>query len=175
MSPALTAPADAALVPVRAALLAAADAAATVARSNAEQQRDEVLARARSTAAELLAAARAEGAAEASAAAGARIARSRGETRLTVLAAQRTLYDDLRKRCRTAATDLVGSPGYEGLKRSLVERARAQLGPEAVVTESPDGGIFAIVGCRRLDLSLPTLAERALARSAGEVAQLWTL
>jgi vacuolar-type H+-ATPase subunit E/Vma4 len=174
MSRHLPAANDAALDPVRKALLSAArDDAAAVLRK-AEQQKEALLADARRTAAELLTTARSEGEAEATAIVAARMAQSRRDARRTVLAAQRELYDELRRRCRTAAIELAATPAYEGLRRHLAERAEEQLGADATVTDSPEGGVLASVGSRRLDLSLPTLAERALDRSGAEVAELWT-
>ncbi|MEI8406606.1 MULTISPECIES: V-type ATP synthase subunit E family protein [unclassified Kribbella] len=174
MSRPLTAAADAALDPVRSALLAAAHADAAAVRLKAQRQKDELLADARRTSAGMLAAARTDGQADATAAVAARMADSRREARRTVLAAQRELYDELRRRCRTAATGLAEEPDYAELRQQLVEAARAWLGTDAMVTDSPDGGVVASVGSRRLDLSLPALAERALDRSSVEVTALWT-
>ncbi|HEU4947157.1 MAG TPA: hypothetical protein VFT31_08395 [Kribbella sp.] len=175
MSRPLSAAADASLAPVRAALLADANAHAEVVLRRASQRREEMLANARRTAADLLAGARAEGAAEASAAVAALTARSGRDARLTVLAAQRALYDELRQRCRAAAADLTEAPDYAALRDRLAAQARAELGPDAVVTDSPDGGVVGTAGSRRVDLSMPALADGALDRLAGEVAMLWTL
>jgi vacuolar-type H+-ATPase subunit E/Vma4 len=170
----LPAVADEALAPVRTALRAAARADAAAVLRKAQQEKSDLLADARRTADEIEATARAEGAADATAAVTARLAQSRRDARRTVLSAQRELFDELRRRCRAAATALAESPGYEELRRRLTERALAQLGPDATVTESRGGGVLASAGSRRLDLSLPTLAERALDRSGAEVARLWT-
>lgn len=175
MSRPLTTAADAALAPVRAALLAAARADAADVLRNAESRRSELLERARRTAEELVADARATGEAAAQASVGVRLAQSRREARSSVLSAQRELYDELRLRCRAAASALTGTAEYEGLRRQLIDKARRELGPEAVVEESPDGGIVASAGTERVDLSLPALADRALDRSGAEVAGLWTL
>ncbi len=174
MSRPLSAAADSALEPVRTALLAAARADAAAVLRKAQQQKDELLADARRTADELVAAARAEGEADATAAVAARMVQSRRDARRTILAGQRELYDELRRRCRSAATALTESPEYEGLRRQLVERARDQLGSAATVTDSPDGGVLASAGSRRLDLRLPALADRALDGTGAEVARLWT-
>lgn len=175
MSRPLSVEGDAALGPVRAALLAAARADAAKVVQEAESQRDELLARARRTADELVAAARAAGEADASATLAARIAQSRREARRSVLIAQRDLYDELRRRCRAAASALAGTPEYEAMRRRLVDEARQELGPEATIGDSPDGGIVATAGSERVDLSLPALADRALDRSGPEVAGLWTV
>jgi vacuolar-type H+-ATPase subunit E/Vma4 len=140
----------------------------------AHQRKDELLGEARRTADQMLATARADGEAEATAVVNARLAQSRREARRSVLNAQRDLYDELRRRCRVAATALAEDPGYEELRRQLVERALAQLGSDVTVTDGVDGGVLASAGDRHLDLTLPTLAERALDRSDAEVAKLWT-
>jgi vacuolar-type H+-ATPase subunit E/Vma4 len=155
-------------------LRAAARGDAAAVLRTAELEKDELLAEARRTADDMVAAARTEGEADATAAVTARLAQSRRDARRTVLKAQRELYDELRRRCRAAATALAESPGYEELRRRLTERALAQLGPDTTVTDSHDGGVLASAGSRRLDLSLPMLAERALGRSSAEVTRLWT-
>ena len=174
MSRPLTSIANAALDPVRTALRAAAHADAAEALRKAHQRTDELLADARRTADEILDTARADGEAEATAAVNVRLAQSRRDARRSMLTAQRELYDELRQRCRAAATALAEGPGYEELRAHLVERALAQLGSDATVTDCADGGVLASAGDRRLDLTLPTLAERALERSGAEVAELWT-
>ena len=174
MSRPLPPAADAALDPVRTALRAAARADAAEVLRTARQHKDELLAVARRTADELLTTARADGEAEATAAVNARLARGRRDARRSVLTAQRDLYDELRRRCLAATTAVAGSPGYEDLRRQLVERAVAQLGSDLTITDSVDGGVLASAGDRWLDLTLPTLAERALERSGAEVAELWT-
>ncbi|GAA1599235.1 MULTISPECIES: V-type ATP synthase subunit E family protein [Kribbella] len=170
----LPAAADAALGTVRSALLAAARADAAVVLRDAESQRDELLEQARRTAEQIVADARAEGEADATASVAIRLAQSRREARRSALSAQRELYEELCHRCRAAASALATTPEYEGLRRQLIEEARRQLGPETVIAESPAGGIVASAGAERVDLSLPTLADRALDRSAPEVAGLWT-
>ncbi|MEU4293130.1 V-type ATP synthase subunit E family protein [Kribbella sp. NPDC026596] len=173
MSRPLASIADAALEPVRTALRAAARADAAEVLRNARQRKDELLADARRTAEEMLATARADGEAEATAVVNARLAQSRRDGRRSMLTAQRDLYEELRWRCRAEAAALAESPGYEELRRHLAERALAQLGSDATVADSVDGGVLASAGDRRLDLTLPTLAERALERSGAEVAELW--
>lgn len=173
MSRPLTTAADAALDPVRTALLAAARADAADVVRHAESQRRELIEQARRTAAELVADARAAGEAAAQATVAARLAQSRRAARRSVLSAQRELYDELRDRCRAAASALAGTAEYDGLRRQLIEKARGQLGPETVVQDSPDGGIVASAGKERVDLSLPALADSALNASGPEVAELW--
>lgn len=174
MSHPLTSVAETALDPVRTALRDAARAEAAEVLRQARQRQDDLLADARRTADEMLATARADGEAEATAAVNVRMAQSRRDARRSVLKAQRDLYDELRQRCHAAATALAESPGYEELRGHLAVRALAQLGSGATLTDSGRGGVLASAGDRRLDLTLPTLAERALERSGVEVAELWT-
>ncbi|MGW7680884.1 hypothetical protein ACWGID_09120 [Kribbella sp. NPDC054772] len=167
-------PADTALEPVRRGLLLTARAdAATVAR-DADLQRDALLDEARRTADELVAAARRAGEDDATAVLATRMRQRRREARQAVLSVQRELYDELRRRCRAAAAALVDHPEYDVLRRRLANRARTQLGPAATVGEASAGGVLASARSERLDLSLPTLADRALNRSGAEMADLWT-
>ncbi|MFE3644161.1 hypothetical protein ACFXOM_24710, partial [Streptomyces sp. NPDC059169] len=47
------------------------------------------------------------------------------------------------------------------------------LGPDAVITDCAGGGVLAEAPGRRVDLSLATLADRALERNGAEVELLW--
>ena len=62
---------------------------------------------------------------------------------------------------------------YAALRERLERLARALLGPDAEVTGHPEGGVVARAPGRRVDLSLPALADRALDRLGGEVRALW--
>jgi hypothetical protein len=86
---------------------------------------------------------------------------------------RRDLYDELRRASRDAARALRDSSDYPEILRRLTERAVAAMGPEAAMQESPDGGVVAVAGSRRLDLSLPVLAEREVDRLGSEVERLW--
>ncbi|GGT00799.1 hypothetical protein GCM10010254_21180 [Streptomyces chromofuscus] len=68
---------------------------------------------------------------------------------------------------------LRGTDGYTSLRGWLEQRARVLLGPAAEVTEHADGGVVARAPGRRVDLSLTTLADRAVDRVRGEVRSLW--
>lgn len=102
---------DAALEPVRQALLAAAAADAARTRAAADARADAVLARARAEADRLVAEARAQGEAGAAVVLRASRARARREARGLVLAAQRSAYDELRRQARVEARRLVGDVG----------------------------------------------------------------
>ena len=56
---------------------------------------------------------------------------------------------------------------------ALRARVRAELGPDATVREHPDGGLVAEAPGRRLDLSLPALADDAVDALGGAAAALW--
>lgn len=163
----------AALGPVQSALVAearaSADAVLAEAREEAERRREE----ARERAARILADSRAEGEQQARSAVAARMARRRREARALGLEAQRDLHDELRRRCRDAARALREDPDYPRLRERLTEHAMAVLGGDATVEESPDGGVVATAGSRRLDLSLPALADREVDRLGAEVMRLW--
>jgi vacuolar-type H+-ATPase subunit E/Vma4 len=165
---------DAALAPVRTALVAAAeaDAAATLAAADAEAAATVAAAEAR--AAELVARARADGAADAESMLAADRARGRREGRRIVLAARSQAYDGLRHRARAAVVALRTDPAYEAIVEGLAGRARALLGADAVITRHPYGGVLGSAPGRRCDLSLPTLADRAFDSLGPEVERLWT-
>lgn len=164
----------AALSPVQEALLAEARAAAEAVLAEAQHDAQQVRSAARRRASEILDAGRAEGEQEANAAVATRLIRRRREAQATILAAQRKIYDELRRRCEEAARALREDPEYPVLQRQLTEHAIAQLGTRAVVREAPHGGVEAVAGSRRLDLSLSTLANHELDRLGGEVQRLWT-
>jgi vacuolar-type H+-ATPase subunit E/Vma4 len=170
----LPAGAGAALDPVRAALLSQAHSDAESVLAEARQQAEHERAASRGRAAQILRAGRDEGERQARAAAAAQLTRRRREARDTLLAAQRTLYDELRRRCHDAASALREAADYPELRRHLTDHVGAALGRDASIRESADGGVVAVTGSRRLDLSLPTLVDQELDRLGEEVRQLWT-
>ena len=130
--------------------------------------------------------------AEAEAAAQIRRAEQRGATSAQVradqtLAEARTdthreilhVKDDIRRRLHraagAAALGLGDDARYPDLIDALEELARNQLGRTAQIERDPGGlgGIIAVDGSRRVDYTLPSLAERALESLADEVAPLW--
>lgn len=163
-----------ALEPVRTALLdrARADADATGRRAAAEAAT--ALGQARARAAEIVAAARADGRRDAETVRARDASRADREARETVLRAQREAYDRLRRDALSRVCALRDDPGYPALLDRLRDRAAAALGNGAVVHEHPDGGIVAEAAGRRLDLSLPALADRAVDDLGAEVTRLWT-
>ena len=87
--------------------------------------------------------------------------------------------EDIRRRfhlaVRAAALDLEDDARYPDLIDMLEALARKQLGPAARIERDPGGlgGIAAADGSRRVDYTLPALAERALESVADKVALLW--
>lgn len=158
MSERLPADAVTALAPVREALLAAAHTDAQATAQSAEWRAVDSLAAARRAAAGLVATDQ---------------ARARRQARAVVLTAQRDLYDELRACSRAAVARLRDDPDYPRMLARLSDRARAALGSAAVLGEPEDGGIVATDGVRRVDFSLPTLADRAFDASAVQIRRSW--
>lgn len=164
---------DAALEPVRKALHSAADKQAADLRDDARSQASALVEAARAEAAAILSAAAKEGEAVARSEAALRSARARREAHELVLAQRSSLRLELHRRVREAAAGLESDPRYPELVTRLTEQCRDLLGPDAVVSESPEGGVVAEAGSRRLDLSLPVLAEISL-DSIPRARELWT-
>ncbi|WP_454857485.1 hypothetical protein [Promicromonospora soli] len=169
-----TRPAATALEPVRSAVLRRARADADGVRAAAEADAARVRAAAEAKAAETLARARAEGAADAVELLETQRARTRRSMRARELAAQRVAHDDLRRLAVDAVRErLRDGPGRE-LREALVVVARRLLGPHAVLTDAPGGGIEAEAGGRRVDLTLDALTARAVDRLGADLDGLWS-
>jgi vacuolar-type H+-ATPase subunit E/Vma4 len=164
---------DAALEPVRKALRTTAEKQAAELRDGARRQASVLVDGARAEAAGLLAAAAQEGEAAARSEAALRSARARREAHELVLAQRSSLRLELHRRVREAAVGLKSDPRYAKLVTRLTEQCMELLGPDATVSESPEGGVVAEAGSRRLDLSLPVLAEISLDSIPG-ARELWT-
>jgi vacuolar-type H+-ATPase subunit E/Vma4 len=165
---------DAGLEPLRAALLAAARADAAAVLAAADDDAAATVAAARARVADLAATARREGAADAAAMLAADRARGRREARRIELSAQQEVWEQLRAGGRAAVMALRDDPAYGRLRDRLAARARRLAGPDAVVSEPPEGGVVAVAAGRRWDFSLPTLAEHAIDALGPEVQWLWT-
>jgi len=165
---------EATLTPVREALLAAARATAAESADSAREQAQALVDAAQLEADRIRAAAVADGEAAARSEALMSSARVRRQAHETLLTARNALRLELQVQVHASATALRTDARYPELLARLTERSHALLGRDATVTESPDGGVIAEAGSRRLDLSLPTLAAETLSRRAAEVAALWT-
>lgn len=165
-----------AVEPLRGALLDQARAEAERALAHADEQAAAKLADADERGAALVRRARAEGAAAAAIAGAHDHALARRRSRALVLAVERDLYEELRRRARAAVRSLRHDPGYEALLERLSAVARAQLGEGAVLElDPPDaGGVQASSGARRVDYTLDALAERCLGQLGGRLEELWT-
>lgn len=64
-------------------------------------------------------------------------------------------------------------PGHARRQDNLRKTAYAVLGSDADVVDHPDGGVVAVAGQRRLDLSLAAIAEHTLDHVVPEVNGLW--
>lgn len=103
------------------------------------------------------------------------LTQARSDAHGRILRVEEELRRRLHDRARTAARELVDDPRYPELIGTLQRLARDQLGPAAEIEEDPGGrgGIVAVAGSRRVDYTLPALAERALGSLADEEASLW--
>ncbi len=90
-----------------------------------------------------------------------------------MLGAQREVYEELRRRARSRAAALRDDPSYPQLLARLRKEARRQLGRGAHTTLAPDGGVLGAQDGRSVDYSLHALADRALERLGGSLAELW--
>lgn len=164
---------DAALDPVRTALHQDAETRAAQVEDAARHEAEAILDRARRQASEIRSTAEREGTEAARAEAAGRSARVRRQARGLVLARQEALRSELREQVLDLVGELRRDPRYPQILVRLTARADRILGPMASVTESYKGGVTAVAGSRRLDLSLPTLADQAIEDHAGEVRRLW--
>lgn len=163
---------EAALEPVRAAMLrrAAHDAAQAVAR--ARDGAAATITQAQRDADEAVARARAAGAAQARPVAMAELSRSRQVARSVALGADMAVRDEVVRKIKDAVLALRDDPEYPLLRDRLSGLAARAAGPGAVVTEHPQGGVIARAGGVTVDCSLPRLADRAVAALGAQIAAL---
>jgi V/A-type H+-transporting ATPase subunit E len=159
----------------RDALLADARDEAERLLAKAAEEADSQLESARREAEGLVAAARSRGEAEGRTAAARELAREHALARMEVLAARRSLYDELRRRAHDAVLKLREEPGYAELLHRLASVARRDLGSEAELEIDPEevGGVRGRSGTRRVDYTLPALAERCVAGLGPSLIRLW--
>ncbi len=161
--------------PLRTALLSAAEADAESLIVDASSRAAREISDAQAEVTALVDRARAEGEAAARREAVHVVGRARSEGRALVLAAQREVYDELHRRTLADVDGLRLEPAYGHLLERLEGMARAQLGPNASVEVDPPtiGGVRASSGPRRIDLTLPALADRCLTALGTELERLW--
>lgn len=152
---------DAALQPLRDALVAEANAAADTVRTAAEDEGGRGIADAQQRADAVRSDARLQGEQDAAVLLSAERAKSRRAARTIVLAAQRAAYDDLRAQARSAIQQLLADPAVRG---RLEAQACTQLGADVTVRELPGGGFVAETpDGRTVDASVSALVDGALA------------
>lgn len=162
------------LLAVRAGLLARAGSEAERLLAEVDAETDAAIARAQAEADAITADARAQGEADAAGVLVAERARARRQARAVVLAAQREAYEELRSRVRRELPLLRADPAYVAWTDRLRDELRAVLGPEAVVTEHPEGGVVGETPGRRVASTLTGLADRALDALGSDVERLWS-
>jgi len=159
----------------RQARLDAARAAASQVEADAEAASLTRLEDATHAAEAILARTRAEAAAEAVIDSAAAMARERRRARRIVLEAQRAAYEEMIGHVRAGALALRADPTYGQLLEGLERAARRRLGeaPTLVEESAPSGGIVAEADGRRVDYTLPVLADRCAGELGAEVERLW--
>jgi vacuolar-type H+-ATPase subunit H len=162
--------------PARDALLADARERARQLLEQAEREAHELTQQAQTDAEALLARARQEGLAAGRARAARDAGRERTLAHWHVLAAQNAAYEELRRRARIEVMAVRDEPGYRELLERLSAAARRDLGDGAELEIDPPGlgGVLARAGSRRVDYTLPALAERCVQDLSPALAQLWT-
>ncbi|NUS82902.1 MAG: hypothetical protein HOY75_09145 [Streptomyces sp.] len=164
----------AALAPVRAELLHTARAEARELLDRADQEAEALIAEARATARSLLEEAQRAGERDGAAAARDIRARARGTARAHELAARGQACEELRSRAVVRVRETWDTTARRDLLDRLRQRAQQLLGPDAEVTEAPDGGLVAQSAGRRVDYTLDALTARAVDRLGAEVETLWS-
>ncbi|MCZ4602784.1 hypothetical protein O3S80_03145 [Streptomyces sp. Lzd4kr] len=162
-----------ALSPVRAELLRAAHSEAETLLARAERDAAARVDEARVEARSILDAARRQGEADGADAARDLLVGARREARSRTLSARREAYEELRREAAERMQEVRRTDEYPPLRQRLEHRVRVLLGPGVGMTEHADGGVVAEASGRRVDLSLPALADRALDRMGGEARNLW--
>ena len=162
------------LAPVRDALLERARRDADAMLRAADADAAAVLATARDQAAAIHEEARSRGRADAAAVLAAERARGAREARAVVLGARRAAHDALRAAGREAVGTLRDDPGYPAFLDALRRRIAAELGPEAVVTEHPRGGLVGECDGRRVEYTLDCLADTVVDGLGPVIEEAWS-
>jgi len=164
---------EAALAPVRAAMLRRAASHADRVIRDARRQADAIVAQARRDADQSVSGELAAARARAAVMAAAELSRGRHRARSILLSARRDARDELIGRASAAICGLRDEPGYARLLDRLTRLALAAAGPQATVTEHPAGGAVAHAPGVLVDCSLPRLASRAVEALGEQVRELW--
>ena len=165
--------AAATLEPLIHALAAAAQVRIAETNSDARESANQIHKTARQGRERILADATAAGRRDAESAAALASDRIRRQANELVLGKQEQIRTELRDRVRIAALELVHDPDYPDMLKHLTGRARRLLGADAIVSVNANGGVTAVAGSRRVDLTLPTLAATKFDELTGELSQVW--
>ncbi len=163
---------DAALAPVRTAMLHDAKAEAESMVAGARRAASAQLERASADAVTAVSRAQAEGQAQAAPLALAELSRGHREARAILLEVELRTRAEVEERIRSAIGGLKDEPGYDQLRAKLADMARLAAGPGAAVAEHPSGGVVARAPGIVVDCSLPRLAERAIAALSQQIREL---
>jgi vacuolar-type H+-ATPase subunit E/Vma4 len=164
-----------ALEPLKAELLRRAQAAAAERLQQAADEDAATITAAEREAADVVEQARQEGLAEAAAWLAAQQARTRRQARAIILRARAEALQQLRQLSTAAVAKFSAASDYQKLHERLVNHVRAQLGPEAAISDAPTGGVIGTVRGRQLDCSFATLVEQVLAEYAAQPDMPWTM
>ncbi|RXS87183.1 hypothetical protein EST92_04100 [Streptomyces sp. TM32] len=165
--------AGAALEPVRTELLRAAHAEARALLAAADREAADLLDAARAEGEAILDASRRQGEAEGRAAGRALLIQARRTARARELGGRREAYEQLRLHATERVRALRDTTGYDAVLDRLTRRAHLLLGPDADVTEHPDGGVVAHAAGRSVDCTLDAVTAHALDRIGPEAETLW--
>ncbi len=163
------------LDPVRQVRLARARAEAERLLAQARDEAAETVAAAHSEAETTVAEARRQGSRDAAVENEGSGSESARAAREAVLAARREACDSLARTAEAAVLALRENPAYPRLLEALRAAALAQLGPGASVELDPRryGGVIARAGHRRVDYTLPVLAQRCVDALGPRIEELW--
>jgi hypothetical protein len=154
---------QAALEPVRAAMLRQATQDAAAAVASARDAAAAMIAQAEADADALVAQAAADGTAQATPVATAELSRGRQAARSVTFGADLAIRNEVVERIKAAVLALREGPDYPHLVERLSVLAASAAGTDAVITAHPDGGVIATSGGITVNCSLPRLADRAVA------------
>jgi vacuolar-type H+-ATPase subunit E/Vma4 len=163
------------LEPLRAALVAEADAGARRHLGEVEAECARLLAEADAQAHEIVRQGRLDGEAAAAKEAARRRAAATRRAREIRLRARQRQVEELERRAREDVLALRADGRYPELVERLAAAVHAQIGPEAEVETDP-GGLGGVVGRRgraSVDYTLPALVERVVAGLDEEIEGLW--
>jgi len=165
---------EATLVPVREGLKNSSQVKAADIRKRAHDQAVSIMAAAKTQADQIRATAVSDGEAAAKSEAAIRSARVRRKAHEVELASQNSLLLELQRQVHESAVALKDDPRYPHLLVQLRKESRALLGKGTKITKSSEGGIIAVQGSRRLDLTLSVLAARRLETMLPQISAIWS-